>query len=138
MYCTEPTLIERYGASEMAAWQLDRGTPSPERLARAIADATAEIDDALRVRYRLPLAEVPASIERVACQISRYRLSVAAGKTTELIAEEYAQAISWLRRVARGEVDPGIAAQAESATVPGRASFSGQPRRFSRSTLEGY
>jgi len=73
-YCTLAELIETYGETDIRNLSDRANKPAQaideQVVARAIADADAEIDLHLEARYRLPLASVPAVLTRIACQLS--------------------------------------------------------------------
>lgn len=99
-YCTLADLEARFGAGEM-------GDFDPDAVERAVADAGAEIDAFVGVRYTLPLAVVPPLLERLACDLTRYRLYAA--QPTEEVRRRYEDALGLLREVARGGADLGVA-----------------------------
>lgn len=111
-YCTQADLIERFGAAEITQLS-DRaglGTLDSAVIDGAIADADAEIDGYLSGRYALPLANAPAVMSRLACDISRYYLF--GHDVTDLVKERYDQAIGYLVKIATGAIglgpeDPG-------------------------------
>ena len=111
-YCTQADLIERFGAAEITQLS-DRaglGTLDSAVIDGAIADADAEIDGYLSGRYALPLANAPAVMSRLACDISRYYLF--GHDVTDLVKERYDQAIAYLVKIATGVIglgpeDPG-------------------------------
>jgi len=113
-YCTQADLIERFGAAEITQLS-DRaglGTLDSAVIDGAIADADAEIDGYLSGRYALPLANAPAVMSRLACDISRYYLF--GHDVTDLVKERYDQAIAYLVKIATGVIglgpeDPGPA-----------------------------
>ncbi len=101
-YATQADLERRFGAAEVA----DAGRRDPERIARALEDASAEIDAYLGRRYALPLSSVPAVIARIACDIARYRLWD--DQAPDEVRRRYEDALRFLERVARGEVEIGV------------------------------
>ena len=75
-YATQSDLEERFGPQELAQLtdRVDGLMPDPAVIARALADAEAEIDGYLAARYTVPLSAVPAVLVRLTCDIARYRL----------------------------------------------------------------
>lgn len=75
-YATRAEMEARYGAEELAQLtdRLGTGLVADDVLARALADADAEVDAYLAGRFSLPLPSAPAVLVRVACDIARYRL----------------------------------------------------------------
>ena len=66
----------------------------------ALTDASNEIDSYLATRYPNPLPEVPAAVDRAACDIARYFLYK--DQPTEQVAQRYKEVSAWLANVARG------------------------------------
>lgn len=114
-YCTQTDLEDRFGLVELTQLT-DRdgaGAPDPAVVARAIADAEAEVDSYLRGRVTLPLSPVPPEVTAVACDIARYRLYGV--RAPEEVRRRYEDARGWLRDVAAGRVV--LVREAEAAPV---------------------
>lgn len=109
MYATIADMIARYGLAEMIA-RTDDGTasePPAEPVAAVIEpklrDASAMVDDYLRARYQLPLAQpYPLVIVAQACALARYGLWQEAA--TERVKDDRDAAMAWLRDLSRGLV----------------------------------
>jgi len=106
VYCTQQELVTRYGETELIQLT-DReallGAIDTTVLNAAIADASAEIDAyLLDGGYALPLTNVPQTLLRHACQITRYYLYD--GVRPEQVQRDYQESIRWLERVASGQV----------------------------------
>ncbi len=131
MYCTKQNMIDRYGNEELIQLT-DRdnlGVIDDTVLGQAQADADAEIDGYLASRYTLPLPDVPTSLVRVACEISRYHLyddTAPAG-----VKDRYDNSVRFLRLVSKGDIrllqDTGVTEETAGAAevVPGRNVFDG-------------
>lgn len=136
MYATRAALIDRFGEAELIQLT-DRerlGVIDDTVLDQAIADAAHEIDSHLAGRYTLPLATVPPVLTRVACDVARYRLYDDAAP--EEVRNRYKDGVRWLEALARGTVSLGMPpAETPAATGP---RFTGEPRRCSRTSLEGF
>lgn len=136
-YATQADLETRFGSEELAQ-RTDRINGSvidATVVARALADADAEIDAYLAVRYQLPLASVPAWLGRVACDISRYRLC---DVPPEEVRTRYEDAVRDLKRAADGSlVVDGASALAKSPSGIGVASRA-PDRVFGADVLSGY
>jgi len=127
-YATRTDLEQRY-AQDVA----QRETVLPVLgVDNALADADAEIDSYLGVRYSVPVSPVSASILRIACVIARYRLlGDAAG---EAARRDYEDARAYLRDIAAGRSQlEGAAALAVSPTAR-TVEFETQPRVFARTS----
>jgi len=105
-YCTQQDLVVRYGELELIQLT-DRegllGAIDTAVLNAALADASAEIDAYLRDGgYAIPLAQVPQTLTRHACQMARHYLYD--GLRPEQVQKDYQESLRWLERVAAGQV----------------------------------
>jgi len=118
-YATRQAMIDRYGENELIQLT-DRarlGVIDDAVLGQALADAGAEIDGYLAVRYTLPLDHTPPVLMRVACDVARYRLFDDAAP--EEVRNRYTDAVKWLAAIARGLVSLGMPpAEAPAASGP--------------------
>lgn len=96
MYATEASLVARFG-NEIEELKLMHASVSTA-VQDAIQDATEEINGYIGGRYALPLPNVPSNLERMACDIARYRLYFQ--QPTEEVRKRYEDAISFLKLVA--------------------------------------
>lgn len=134
-YCTLDDLTDLFGEAEILQLT-DRdqdGLPDAAYVAAVLADASAEMDAYLRVRYALPLSETPARLRAVACDIARFRLYPLA--VPEAVRQRYEDSRLYLKDVAAGR------AQLDLPTPPATASDTGAPasdapdRQFTATTL---
>lgn len=109
-YCTRADMLDRFGAEELIQLT-DRPNPETREyagvideavLARALADAAAEIDGYLAGRYPTPLDPVPDAIARYACDIARYQLYATA--PTDNVKKRYDDARKYLLEVGKGVI----------------------------------
>jgi phage gp36-like protein len=136
-YTTQSDLITRFGLREIIEVTDEAGTGVVDDLvvARAIADADAEVDAWIGQRVTLPLAVVPAALGRVAADIARYYLwddraqGDGAGKA---VAARYEHALAFLKGVARGDVLLGISADGSPAVAVSQAEAWTAGRRVAR------
>ena len=142
-YATATELLTRFDATEIAQ-RVDRGVPrlvtaqlmtdvaAGASLAaytaaeaaraqaglvvvqRALQDADDTINGYIGTRYPLPIAPVPAVLQRVACELARFYLYD--DQVTDLIKERQAANIKWLGEVSKGTVSLG--ADAASGAQP--------------------
>jgi len=133
-YCTEQDLIDRFGEGELIRLtnpdDLDATTVDSTRLDQAIADAEATIDGYLAGPYTVPLSPVPRVITKIGCDLARYELYDE--QATEHVAERKADAIRFLRSVARGEVSLGPAAGGGTVERDDRVEIESGGRTFDR------
>ena len=106
-YATLQDMIDRFGERELG--QIAQGVAleviDADRVERALADASAEIDGYVGTRYPLPLAPVPALLTRAACDVARYRLYDDAAP--EEVRRRYEDVARLLRHIAEGTVSLG-------------------------------
>lgn len=136
-YATQTDLIERFGELELAQRtnRVDGATIDAVVLGRALADADAEIDSYLATRYTLPLSSTPPVVNRLACDITRYRLFD--DGVPETVRVRYQDAVSVLKRLASGDMLlEGMAAAAVAGVDT--AYFSFAPRQMSAENLRGF
>lgn len=136
-YATQTDLIERFGELELAQRtnRVDGATIDTVVLGRALADADAEIDSYLATRYTLPLSSTPPVVNRLACDITRYRLFD--DGVPETVRVRYLDAVSVLKRLASGDMLlEGMAAAAVAGVDT--AYFSFAPRQMSAENLRGF
>lgn len=115
-YATRADLERRFGAAEVLQLA-DRdgdGLADAGVIDGALAEAAAEIDAYLAGRYDLPLPVVPPVLERIACDIARYRLM--ADNPLEEARRRYEDARRLLENLAAGRVSLGLPASSAPAT----------------------
>lgn len=98
-YATKDNLVARFGESEIENLQAMHSDPE-NAVKNALQDATEEIDSYVGVKYPLPLSDIPAALERIACDIARYYLYFQ--EPTEEVKNRYKSGIRFLERVANG------------------------------------
>ena len=136
-YCTEADLTARFGADEIGAMAGRDPGGAAATIARAMADADAEIDAYLAARYQLPLATVPTILARIACDIARYRLW--AERASPEVRQRYEDARRLLESLSKGQVTLGLPlADAPPAPEAMAAARVGDTPVFSRSGTGSY
>lgn len=138
-YATQDDLISRFGEVEIeqltdrtgAAGAIDAAV-----VAAKLADADGEIDGYLQGRYTLPLAVVPISLKRIACDIARYHLYD--DRATDQVTKRYTDAIKFLTLVGKGELQLGLSPDQTSAASSGGPEFIAPGRVFSTDTLRDF
>jgi len=132
VYATPDDLVARFGAAELLERTDLHGTGEFDAVTvgRALDDSAALIDGYLASRYPLPLAQVPALLVALCCDLARYALC--ADAAPDLVKDRRNDAIGQLRDIAAGRVrlavgQPEAAAPAGLAAVvrPGRKVFGG-------------
>jgi phage gp36-like protein len=144
MFATKADMIARFGEREVIALT-DRdmnGTIDDAVIAAGLAAAEAEITGYLAGRYALPFNSVPAILVGYCCDIARYRLTGTEVTCTDDITARHADAMRYLRSVAKGEISLGIDQTGApvggvAATGTGVRKLAGN-RRFNNETMSGY
>jgi phage gp36-like protein len=131
-YCTKQNLIDRFGEQELIQLtdRANLGVINDTVLNQAISDADAEINGYLTA-YPLPLANVPANLVRIACDVARYYLY--ADVATDRVTRQYDRGITYLVQITKGLISLGPdAAGTVSDTTSNSAEFSSSPSVFGR------
>lgn len=107
----------------------------------AIADADAEIDGYLMKRYPVPMCPAPAVIGKYSKDIAIYNLVSRAGIDTgereSNYLTRYKNAITFLTKVAKGEVDIVQEGTDQAKTAATGFKISSSPRLFTRGHMRG-
>jgi phage gp36-like protein len=132
-------MIARFGELEMIQLTDRDNTTGVVNLAvldAAIADAEAEVDSYISVRYAMPLASVPDIVKSMTADVARYRLYDT--EVPEIVEKRYDAALRLLRDVAarRASLDKDI--NGNDAPVSNGVKISKPPRVFNDSSLDGY
>lgn len=137
-YATKQNLIDRFGEQELVELTNRAGGALIDDavLDRALADADAEVNGYLAVKYALPLAVVPAVLEPVACDIARYYLYE--DRVTEQVMERYKARVAFLSGVAKGHVNLGVDAASQAPASSGGPQHEAPDRVFTGDTLADY
>jgi len=137
-YATRQDMINRYDEEELIQLtdKTRAGMIDDSVLDLALLDADDEITPYLAARYSLPFVSVPKSIVRIACTIARYRLHDKVA--TERVAQDYKDAINFLKGIAGGDLDIGLSAAAAPVPTSGPASATAKPAVFDKDTLNGF
>ena len=139
-YCTLAELKDRY--SERLLIELSDRGEVPVTIVdvalfnRAIADAGALIDGHLKLRYALPLAEVPRLVTDLALRFSIYD---AHGRlAAEKIKADHDAALKTLRDIASGLIRLDVAGVEPPASAAAEVVTNEPERPLSAATLKGY
>ena len=131
-YATEADMLTAFSETELIQLtdRLGTGLLDADVLARALADASAEIDGYL-ARYAGQVLTLPI-LTLYCCDMARYRLYRDAAP--EEVRTRYRDAIRYLERVAAGQVSLGAAA--EAAVPDNVVSFTPGQKVFAREDLD--
>lgn len=135
-YATQQDLIDRFGTDELA--QLCGSAMDAARIARAIEDATADINSALEGRYNLPLPlPVAPLINRLCCDIARYHLYDQA--VSQIVRTRYEDAVAMLKRLESGNAQLGMdTAETPPTETSALVYHRFAPRAITDDALRGY
>lgn len=142
MYTRAADLITRFGEKELIELtdRTGQGVLDMAVLDKAIADAGALIEGYLRNAYSLPLASIPAELNRVCADLARYFLMD--DRATDQVKMRRDDAMSWLKDVSAGRASLGLGidiATGQMVDSPvatgGGVSFQASPRVFNPATL---
>ena len=137
-YASKQNLIDRYGSDELLQLtdRANTGSIDDTVITRALADADAEINGYIATRYTLPLSPVPPELERLACDIARYRLYDRS--VTKLVEQRYKDAIRVLQDVSAGKAGLGVGTTNQEPTTHDAAQISSTTPVFRRSEAGGF
>lgn len=137
-YATLDNLKTRF--SERRLIQLtDRFTPPAGSIdetvtTEALKHADDMIDGYVRTRYKLPLAEIPAMLCGIACDIAYFRLFQ---EPTDEARKRYEDAQRQLRDISTGKLALPVTGGQEAPSKPAVILTTAEPRRMSRRSLGG-
>ncbi|PKN35648.1 MAG: DUF1320 domain-containing protein [Deltaproteobacteria bacterium HGW-Deltaproteobacteria-19] len=133
-YSTQTDIEEQVSQAELIELTDDTGAGSVDTsaVARAIADADAEIDGYCGARYTVPFSPAPAMIRKLSVDIAVYNLFSRRSnlKMPEDRQKRYDNAVRFLRDVSRGLISLGADAPAEPDSGLPRASTDRADRIF--------
>lgn len=111
---------------------------NPVPLAKALADASALVDDYCGQRYLLPLNPLPVTVNRYCLDIARYMLDRI--RSREDVRLRYEDAIKFLEKVAKGLVSLGADAVGVGvgAVLPSSSALGARSCAEPAINLEGY
>ena len=137
-YATQADLVERFGATELAQLTDAAGGAiiDETKVARALADADAEVDAHIGVRYALPLATTPVVLVRVAADIARYVLWDT--RANDIVKARYQAGVGLRKSLQSGAARLGN--EEAPAAAPGAVAVavSSRTRVFSTDVLDAF
>lgn len=134
-YCTQSDLEEQISADELEQLTDDTGDGAVDAtvIARAIADADAEIDAYLFDRYAVPLSTVPAVIRKLSVDMAIYHLcSRRPVGMPDIRKERYERAMVVLRDIAKGLISVGASTPSPSTSDAPETTLPRSERVFTR------
>jgi phage gp36-like protein len=137
-YSTQADIENRLDESVMIQLTDDENTGFvvAARVTEAIADADAEIDSHIGVKYALPLASTPAILKKFSAEIAVYNLYRRRHSVPDDWQRAYDSAIAHLKRVAEGKASLGADDPSGSPASDSPQMASDNPERiFSRDKL---
>lgn len=134
-YATQADIVDRYGEADLLVIADRNGDAvvDADVVARALADAAAEIDTYVSAKYALPLPSVPDVLVRINVDIAVYRLSTDAAQATEERRQRYEDCLAQLKDISKGIASLGISQPPPSSN--GGAVLIGNARIFKRDGL---
>lgn len=140
-YAAVQDMIERFTEQEVRQLAPSAGAPGYDlaRVEQVLADASAELDSFLAVRFAVPLTTVPALVVKFTCDLAREALD-RTGRAHVLEAGKRARA--WARDVAQGRASLGSGPADDPTATPeaeaGGARIIAGRRVFDDDGLAGY
>jgi len=136
-YCDQDDLLKLVPEQELAELTTEAGeTPDAEVVNEIIAQADAEIDAYLAVRYQLPLSETPARVKALSVDLALYHLYTRRSVMPEVRRQKYEDAVKFLKDVGAGRAEIiGAAGLEMSGDVQEVTEISSSIRVFSRENM---
>lgn len=139
-YTSISQLTDRFGERALVALT-DRGETATDTIDtdvvdRALADADAQIDGYVGVRYKLPLAEVPPLVADLAQVIAYYKLHVY--EPDPKVRADYEDALKLLRDISRGAVRLPVADAEPEGTGGSGVQITDRDRPFDEDNMTGF
>ncbi|WP_455466223.1 gp436 family protein [Bartonella sp. B39] len=106
-----------------------------QAIARALEQASGEIDAHLSHRYCVPISGQPTALGMICVNIAVYNLAIRHTALTKTIEDRYKQAIDLLKRIAEGKAGLGMdepKIMSEDGPVRDGAFFHAKPRLMGR------
>ncbi|KEG17050.1 gp436 family protein [Bartonella bacilliformis] len=110
-------------------------TVSDLAIARALEQASGEINAHLSHRYQVPIAGQPTALAMISVNIAVYNLAIRHTALTSTIEDRYKQAVDLLKRIAEGKAGLGADEPkilSENGPVRDGAFFYAKPRVMRR------
>ena len=108
-YATVDDMVLRFGRDELTRLTTPAGqdlvdvVPAPAL--SALEDVSGQIDTYLRKRYAVPLDIVPSEIQRAACHLARFELSLGEQReASDQVRQMRKETLDWLVKIAEGKV----------------------------------
>jgi phage gp36-like protein len=140
-YCAQADLEEQISPAELIELTDDAGAGAVDAtvVARAVADADAEIDSYCGGRYTLPFSPVPVMIRKLSVDVALYNLHTrrSFAKAPEERQKRYDNAIRFLRDVSKGLISLGADEPARTDTS-NSVEMTGNDRIFTRDKMQGF
>ena len=139
-YCTQDDLLKLVPELELAQITAETGdVPDAAVVSEMIAQAGAEIDSYLAVRYMLPLAETPARVKSLAVDMALYHLYSRRSVAPEVRRQKYEDAVAFLKMVGAGKAEIiGAAGTEVAGDAQEVTEISSQARVFDRDKMSGF
>lgn len=126
-YATNSDIIVIYGEAvlDAVASRDGSGRQNYESVDAALQSASDEIDTYIGSRYTVPLTAPPPYIRQCAVDIAVYRLALDIGPRTEEMRLRYMDAITYLKSVAKGDIDLPVVGGGDGGTGTGSGAGTG-------------
>lgn len=137
-YCTQDDLLKLISENDLAEITAESGGVDAAIVTEGIARADAEIDAYLGVRYTLPLSTTPDRVKGLSVDFAIYHLFTRRNIDEPVRRKRYEDGISFLKDVARGLAEIGIAGTELTGAAQEITEISSSTRVFSRTNMSGW
>lgn len=139
MYASFEDVEARYGPELYAlAGTTEAGEIDPAPVARALEEATSEIDVTLQGRYAVPFAPVPAVLRRICIDLAVAALPRNGASEASLYERRAKEARTLLQAIGKGEISLGSGMQGAPAKGTGLGVGFSFPQSGFRQKLEEF
>nr|WP_067289908.1 phage protein Gp36 family protein [Marinobacterium profundum] len=139
VYATQADLVQRFGEAELISLTDRDGTAGAivaSVIDQVLADASAEIDGYIGGRYKLPLATVPAVLNRLCCDIARFLLYDV--RADDQLVKRYEAVIKFLTALGKGDLSLGLPDEGEAGPSQNLAEIQSDGHVFRRGNSKGF
>jgi phage gp36-like protein len=139
-YSMQADLLEQISSDKLTQLtdDADTGSIDADVIARAIADADAEIDGYCGTRYTVPFTTVPAIIRKVSVDITIYNLYARRKGAPDDRQKRYDNAIKFLANVSKGLISLGADDPDSVPADTNTPEITQSDRIFTRDKMDGF
>jgi len=138
-YCTQEDILKMIDEAVLIQLTDPAGEAiDEEKVLRAITDAAGTIDSYCQKGYTVPLDPVSDKVRQISVDIAIYNLYSLKGDTApDMCKDRHKEAIRWLEKVNKGDIDLGAATPA-AINTSNTVVIVSNDRLFDRDKMSGF